>query len=59
MSQEMNGKAYTGYYECIHCEGITDIHIIKDSEKGICPSIEFCPFCGMPNTILDEAIQQR
>jgi len=53
----MNCKAYTGHYDCIHCEGIADIHIIKDSEKGTCPSIEFCPFCGMPNTILGEAIQ--
>jgi len=57
MSQEMNGKTYTGDYECIHCEGIADIRIIKDSEKGTYPSIEFCPFCGMSNTILGEAIQ--
>jgi len=57
MSQEMNGKAYTGDYECIHCEGIADIRIIKDSEKGTYPSIEVCPFCGMSNSILGEAIQ--
>jgi len=34
-------------YECIHCRGITGIRIIKDTEKGTWPRIEFCPFCGM------------
>jgi hypothetical protein len=36
-------------YNCIHCEGITQIKIIKDTEKATEPTIEFCPFCGMSN----------
>jgi hypothetical protein len=36
-------------YKCIHCEGITQIEIIKDTEKATEPKIEFCPFCGMSN----------
>ena len=35
-------------YTCKHCEGIIEIVILKDTEKATEPSIEFCPFCGMP-----------
>jgi len=36
-------------YKCEHCEGISRIIILKDSEKATEPTIEFCPFCGMSN----------
>jgi hypothetical protein len=36
-------------YKCIHCEGISRIEVIKDTEKATEPEIEFCPFCGMSN----------
>jgi len=34
-------------YKCIHCKGVCEINIIKDTEKATEPKIEFCPFCGM------------
>ena len=36
-------------YKCIHCKGVCEINIIKDTEKATEPKIEFCPFCGMSN----------
>ncbi len=36
-------------YKCEYCEGVSQIVIIKDTEKAIEPTIEFCPFCGMSN----------
>lgn len=36
-------------YECIHCEGISQILMLKNTEKATEPTIEFCPFCGMSN----------
>ena len=36
-------------YRCIHCAGIANIQIIKHTEKGTVPEIEFCPFCGLTN----------
>jgi hypothetical protein len=37
-------------YECVHCEGMVKIIIIKDTDKATEPSIEFCPFCAMSNS---------
>lgn len=36
-------------YKCNHCGGVTDIRVLRDSEKATIPEIEFCPFCGMSN----------
>jgi hypothetical protein len=36
-------------YSCIHCNGISEIRIHKETEKATEPTIEFCPFCGMSN----------
>ena len=36
-------------YECKHCEGVSLIVILKDTEKATWPTIEFCPFCGNSN----------
>jgi hypothetical protein len=36
-------------YICIHCNGVAQINIIKDTDKATLPEIEFCPFCGMSN----------
>ena len=44
-------------YKCIHCKGVCEINIIKDTEKATEPKIEFCPFCGMPNK--DETFMSR
>lgn len=41
-------------YKCIHCEGIAQINITKDTEKATEPEIEFCPFCGMSNEYAKE-----
>lgn len=41
-------------YECIHCDGISRIEILKDTEKATEPTIEFCPFCGMSNLYAKE-----
>ena len=42
-------------YECIHCKGIASIGIVKRTEKGTVPEIEFCPFCGLSNAYTREA----
>jgi hypothetical protein len=36
-------------YQCIHCDGIAIITVVKHTEKGTWPEIEFCPFCGLTN----------
>jgi len=36
-------------YKCKHCEGISLISILDETEKATLPAIEFCPFCGMSN----------
>jgi len=41
-------------YQCIHCAGIAQIEIVKDTEKATEPKIEFCPFCGMSNEYAKE-----
>ncbi len=41
-------------YKCIHCEGISQIAIQKDTEKATEPEIEFCSFCGMSNEYAKE-----
>ena len=41
-------------YKCKHCEGISQIAIIRDAEKATEPTIEFCPFCGMSNVYPEE-----
>ena len=41
-------------YKCIHCEGISQIAILKNTEKATEPTVEFCPFFGMSNQYLKE-----
>ena len=36
-------------YKCKHCNGVTGISILRNTEKATIPEIEFCPFCGMSN----------
>ena len=36
-------------YNCRHCGGVSQIAIVKHTEKATEPVIEFCPFCGMSN----------
>ncbi len=36
-------------YACKHCNGISEIKVLKETEKATEPMIEFCPFCGMSN----------
>ncbi len=36
-------------YKCKHCEGVSQIVMLKDTQKVTEPTIEFCPFCGMAN----------
>lgn len=40
---------YIEEYDCKHCHGVTEITVLKDTEKATEPMIEFCPFCGMAN----------
>lgn len=47
-------EIYAEECKCAHCSGIADIRILKDTEKGTWPAIEFCPFCGMSNARLTE-----
>jgi hypothetical protein len=46
MKQEAAIMNHREGYRCIHCEGIASVLIIKHTEKGTWPEIEFCPFCG-------------
>ena len=41
-------------YECKYCKGVTQIAVLKDTEKGTEPKIEFCPFCGMSSQVSAE-----
>jgi|GEM_PF-1304239 len=55
MSQrKIDNIDYSRQYECIHCEGIASIGIVKHTEKGTVPEIEFCPFCGLSNAYARE-----
>jgi len=55
MSQRKIDIDYNTVYKCIHCEGISSIGIVKHTEKGTVPEIEFCPFCGLSNAYPREA----
>jgi hypothetical protein len=59
----MRRKAVTTGHEkvlkCIHCTGIASILIIKHTEKGTLPEIEFCPFCGLTNMYPVEAVNEH
>ncbi len=37
-------------YKCKHCQGKAQIVVLGDGEKATESMIEFCPFCGMPNS---------
>jgi hypothetical protein len=36
-------------YDCKHCNGLSEINVLKETDKATEPTIEFCPFCGMSN----------
>jgi len=36
-------------YACKHCNGISKIKVLEETDKATEPMIEFCPFCGMSN----------
>ena len=40
-------------YECKHCNGVSLIGILKETEKAT-PIIEFCLYCGNSNDYLVE-----
>ncbi len=42
-------------YKCKHCNGVVGVNILRDSEKGTVPTIEFCTFCGMSNSYPKES----
>jgi rubrerythrin len=49
MKREAATADHAKVYRCIHCAGIANILVIKHTEKGTWPEIEFCPFCGLTN----------
>ena len=36
---------------CKFCHGTINYIVVKESEKATEPEIEFCPFCGMSQTL--------
>lgn len=36
-------------YGCRHCKGLSEVKVLKQTEKATEPMIKFCPFCGMAN----------
>ena len=33
-------------YKCDHCGDLTVIVVVECEEKGMIPTVEFCPLCG-------------
>ena len=40
---------YSEEYTCKHCNGVSKVEVLKETEKATEPMIEFCPFCEMAN----------
>ncbi len=47
MKQKTTSTEASEVYRCKHCEGVASILVLKHTEKGTWPEIEFCPFCGL------------
>ncbi len=45
-------------YICNHCNGVTEIEIISESDKATEPDVEFCPRCGMSNEYEKEIVHE-
>lgn len=59
MKQDAVITEHDKVYQCIHCSGIAIISVLRHTEKGTWPEIEFCPFCGSTNMYPAESANKK